>query len=114
MVGTPSDVEEVTLGPEGALKALKPGGLLVDCTTSTPSLAVTIAAWCASQGVLALDAPVSGGDVGAEAGTLSIMCGGSAKAFETASPLLDVMGSKIVLMGGAGSGQHTKMCNQVL
>ena len=75
---------------------------------------MTIAAWCASQGVLALDAPVSGGDVGAEAGTLSIMCGGSAKAFETASPLLDVMGSKIVLMGGAGSGQHTKMCNQVL
>ena len=82
-------------------------------TTSTPTLALHIAAWAASQGVLALDAPVSGGDVGAEAASLSIMCGGSEPAFEAARPWLELMGKSISHMGGPGAGQHTKMCNQV-
>lgn len=114
MVGNPEDVESVTLGQDGVLSGLKAGGLLVDCTTSTPSLAITIAAWAGVQGVLSLDAPVSGGDIGAEAGTLSVMCGGTDAAFERARPLLDVVGSTVAHMGVAGAGQHTKMCNQIL
>ena len=114
MVGSPADVESVTLGENGVLAGLKPGALVVDMTTSTPSLAVTIAAWAAAQGVAAVDAPVSGGDVGAKAGTLSIMCGGSQTAFDGAKPFFDLMGKNILHMGGAGAGQHTKMCNQVL
>eukprot|EP00965_Chrysotila_dentata_P210440 6185881-Pleurochrysis_carterae.AAC.1 len=114
MVGTPSDVEKVTTGQDGVLSGMKPGGLFVDCTTSKPSLAVQLAACAAVQGVLALDAPVSGGDVGARAGTLSFMCGGSEAAMSRARPFLDVMGSKISHMGGPGTGQHTKMCNQIL
>ena len=113
MVGTPADVEEVTLGAEGTLKGAQPGSVLVDMTTSTPSLAVTLAAWAAAQGVKSIDAPVSGGDVGAEAGTLSIMCGGSGPAMERATPLLELMGGRIAHMGPPGAGQHTKMCNQV-
>ena len=110
---SPADVEEVTLGPTGALSSLPTGGLLVDCTTSTPSLAERVSAAAAARGVLALDAPVSGGDVGAKAATLSIMCGGSDEAFARARPLLELMGGTIKHMGGAGGGQHTKMCNQV-
>ena len=93
---------------------MTPGALLVEMTTSTPSLALHVAAWAAAQGVLALDAPVSGGDVGAEAGTLSIMCGGSEPAFVAAQPWLQLMGKNIAHMGGPGAGQHTKMCNQIL
>jgi len=114
MVGSPVDVESVTLGQDGALASLGQGSLLVDMTTSTPSLAVHIAAQAASQGVHALDAPVSGGDVGAKAATLSIMCGGSVDAMAVAQPLLELMGRNIALMGGPGAGQHTKMCNQIL
>lgn len=114
IVGTPADVESVTLGPEGVLASLKPGGLLVEMTTSTPSLAVTIADKAAAAGCLAIDAPVSGGDVGAKAGTLSIMCGGTDEAMSTAAPYLELMGKTIKHMGGPGAGQHTKMCNQIL
>ena len=113
MVGAPEDVEEVILGEHGALSGMKPGALLIDLTTSTPTLALHVAAWAAAQGVLALDAPVSGGDVGAEAATLSIMCGGSEAAMIGARPWLEYMGKNILHMGGPGAGQHTKMANQV-
>lgn len=109
MVGAPSDVESVTLGDHGVLAGLKPGAILCDMTTSTPSLAITVAAWAAAQGVNAIDAPVSGGDIGAEAGTLSIMCGGSKTAFDGALPLLELMGKNILHMGAPGAGQHTKV-----
>src|SRR5689334_10702716 len=89
MVGYPSEVEAVVLGADGVLGALAPGGLLVDMTTSRPALAVEIAARATAAGVAALDAPVSGGDVGARNGTLSIMVGGDADAFARASPLLE-------------------------
>ena len=114
MVGAPSDVESVTLGQDGVLASLRPGGVLVDMTTSTPSLAERIAEQARAGGVLALDAPVSGGDVGAKAGSLSIMCGGSEEALTKARPLLQLMGGSISHMGGPGAGQHTKMCNQIL
>ena len=112
MVGAPDDVEAVTLGAGGCLEGLGSGALLVDMTTSTPSLAHHIAVKAKEKGVLAMDAPVSGGDVGAAAATLSIMCGGSEEAMEKAKPLLDHMGTTIAHMGGPGAGQHTKMCNQ--
>ena len=115
MVGAPSDVEAVTLGPDGVLAAdLAPGAVIVDMTTSTPSLALEIAQRAKVKGVETLDAPVSGGDVGAAAGTLSIMVGGSDAAIALALPLLEVMGKNIRHMGGPGAGQHTKMCNQIL
>jgi 3-hydroxyisobutyrate dehydrogenase len=114
MVGYPQEVEEVVLGTDGALSALAPGGLLVDMTTSRPALAVEIAERATQVGVAALDAPVSGGDVGARNGTLSIMVGGDADVFARARPLLDVMGSTVVHQGPAGAGQHTKLTNQVL
>jgi 3-hydroxyisobutyrate dehydrogenase len=114
MVGYPSEVEEVVLGHDGALGTLAPGDLLVDMTTSRPALAVAIAALAADAGLTALDAPVSGGDVGARDGTLSIMVGGDAAAFTRARPLLELMGTTIVHQGGAGAGQHTKLTNQVV
>jgi 3-hydroxyisobutyrate dehydrogenase len=114
MVGYPEEVEEVVLGDEGVLRALPPGGLLVDMTTSRPALAVDIAARASAVGVDALDAPVSGGDVGARNGTLSIMVGGDADAFARARPLLELMGTTIVHQGPAGAGQHTKLTNQVV
>lgn len=104
MVGAPSDVEQVTLGGGGVLEALEPGSLLIDCTTSTPSLAQRVAAAAAGKGVLALDAPVSGGDVGAEAASLSIMCGGSDEAMGGSGYLLDLLGSRVLHMGPAGAG----------
>ena len=100
MVGAPSDVESVTLGQDGVLASLRPGGVLVDMTTSTPSLAERIAEQARAGGVLALDAPVSGGDV---AGSLSIMCGGSEEALTKAMPLLQLMGGSISHMGGPGA-----------
>ena len=102
MVGAPSDVESVTLGQDGVLASLRPGGVLVDMTTSTPSLAERIAEQAGAGGVLALDAPVSGGDVGAKAGSLSIMCGGSDEALTKAMPLLQLMGTP-AHMGGPGA-----------
>lgn len=115
IVSNPSDVESVVLDPQsGVLGGMRPGGTLIDMTTSTPSLAIRIDEAARALDIRSLDAPVSGGDVGAQAGTLSIMCGGERATFDAVQPLLACMGKNIQLMGGAGSGQHTKMCNQVL
>jgi len=96
------------------LKSLSAGGSVVDCTTSSPSLAVEIAEAAKARGASSLDAPVSGGDVGARNATLSFMVGGDEAAFRKVRPLLEKMGKTIVLQGPAGSGQHTKMVNQIL
>ncbi|WP_267191459.1 NAD(P)-dependent oxidoreductase [Parvivirga hydrogeniphila] len=113
MVGYPRDVEEVYLAPGGIIDQAPDGALLVDMTTSTPTLAVRIAEAAAARGLAALDAPVSGGDVGARNATLTIMVGGDAAAYERALPLFEVMGKTVTLMGGPGAGQHTKMANQI-
>jgi len=114
MVGYPAEVEEVLLGDDGVVAHLAPGSVVVDMTSSRPSLAVEIAAAAAERAVGALDAPVSGGDVGARAGTLSIMVGGDHETFDAVRPCFDVMGKTVVLHGGPGSGQHTKLVNQTL
>jgi 3-hydroxyisobutyrate dehydrogenase len=114
MVGYPDDVREVLLGADGALHGASRGTVLVDMTTSEPALAVAIAEESAERGVHVLDAPVSGGDVGARNGTLSIMVGGDARVFEAVLPCFEVMGQTIVRQGGHGAGQHTKMVNQIL
>lgn len=114
MVGYPSDVRETILGDEGVLAGLKPGGIVIDMTTSEPELARQIAARATGHGCLALDAPVSGGDVGARSAALSIMVGGPAEALQASLPLLSLMGRTIQHQGPAGSGQHTKMVNQIL
>jgi 3-hydroxyisobutyrate dehydrogenase len=114
IVGFPKDVREVFLGPEGALAGAKPGTVLVDMTTSEPSLAREIEAAAKAKGVHSLDAPVSGGDVGAKNATLSIMVGGDASALEAVRPLFECMGKTVVHQGPAGAGQHTKMVNQIL
>lgn len=113
IVGYPSDVEEVYLGSNGILNNVKPGSFVIDMTTSKPSLAKKIYEIAKSKNVFALDAPVSGGDVGASEGTLSIMVGGDKEAFEHLKPIFELMGKNIVLQGTAGAGQHTKMCNQI-
>jgi 3-hydroxyisobutyrate dehydrogenase len=113
MLGFPHDVRETVLGEGGLLASMADGALLIDHTTSEPSLAVEIAEAASERGVAALDAPVSGGDVGARNGTLVIMVGGDEAAFERARPLFDVYGGTVVLEGPAGSGQHTKMVNQI-
>jgi 3-hydroxyisobutyrate dehydrogenase len=113
IVGFPADVEETYFGPGGVLATVKPGAVLVDMTTSSPLLAQRIAAAAATKGLGALDAPVSGGDVGAREGRLVIMVGGDAKAFERTRPLFELMGKNIVLQGGPGAGQHCKMANQI-
>ena len=114
MVGYPSDVEEVILGEAGALAGLAPGSAIVDMTTSRPGLAVRIADEALAKGVMALDAPVSGGDIGAREARLSIMVGGVAEAFEALMPLWKLMGATYVFQGSAGCGQHAKMVNQIL
>ena len=114
IVGFPCDVREVFLGPEGALEGSRAGTVLVDMTTSEPSLAREIAKAAKAKGVHALDAPVSGGDVGAKNAALSIMIGGDAGVIEAVRPILECMGKTIVHQGPAGAGQHTKMVNQVL
>jgi 3-hydroxyisobutyrate dehydrogenase len=114
IVGFPSDVREVLLGPEGALAGSKPGNILVDMTTSEPVLAVEVAEAAKAKGVFSVDAPVSGGDVGAKGATLSIMVGGEKDVFEALTPCFSAMGKTIVYQGAAGAGQHTKMVNQIL
>jgi len=114
MVGYPSDVEAVLLGSEGVVATAKPGTLLIDFTTSSPDLAVRIAAEAGKVGCESLDAPVSGGDVGAKNAALSIMVGGPRDTFDRALPILETMGKTIVYQGMAGAGQHTKMANQIL
>ena len=113
MLGFPIDVREVVLGEDGILEAMQPGSLLVDMTTSEPALAVEIHEAAKAKGVQALDAPVSGGVVGARNATLVIMVGGEPVAFERAEALFSSLGKTIKLMGGPGSGQHTKMVNQI-
>ncbi len=114
IVGFPRDVREVFLGRDGALAGIKAGGVLVDMTTSEPSLAREIHEAAKAKGVASVDAPVSGGDVGAKNAALSIMVGGEPEAVEAVRPLLECMGKTIVHQGPAGAGQHTKMVNQVL
>ena len=114
MVGYPEDVEVTHLGPQGTLRAAKAPALLIDFTTSSPALAQRIAERGAALGTQAIDAPVSGGDIGARNATLSIMCGGTEAAFQAARPVLDLVGKTVVLQGPAGAGQHTKMVNQLL
>ncbi|MHC5022984.1 MAG: NAD(P)-dependent oxidoreductase [Planctomycetota bacterium] len=114
IVGYPDDVEATHLGPRGTLAADPLPRLLVDMTTSRPSLAIHIAEVAASRGVGSVDAPVSGGDVGAREATLSIMVGGEAAHVEAVRPLLEALGRQVVHQGGPGAGQHTKMVNQVL
>src|SRR4051794_6273620 len=114
IVGFPKDVREVFLGADGALAGSRAGTVLVDMTTSEPSLAREIGDAAKKKGVLSLDAPVSGGDVGAKNAALSIMVGGDADVFEAVKPLFECLGKTIVHQGPAGAGQHTKMVNQVL
>ncbi|MDO6656411.1 NAD(P)-dependent oxidoreductase [Anaerobacillus sp. 1_MG-2023] len=113
MVGYPKDVEELYIGEKGILEHAKPHSILIDMTTSSPALAEEIYQHALSKQLYALDAPVSGGDVGAKEGRLSIMVGGELEVFEKAQPIFEVMGQNIVLQGPAGAGQHTKMCNQI-
>ncbi len=113
IVGYPHDVEQVYLGDKGIVARAR-GALLIDMTTSSPELAQRIAKAAAEQGSRALDAPVSGGDIGARDAKLSIMVGGEPAAFDAALPILQLLGPNIVLQGGAGAGQHTKMCNQIV
>ncbi len=113
IVGFPPDVRAVYLGDTGILKGAKAGSIIVDMTTTEPSLAQEIYAAAEAQGVASIDAPVSGGDVGAREARLSIMVGGAAEAVEAVMPLFSAMGQNIVHQGGAGAGQHTKMCNQI-
>ena len=113
IVGYPSDVEAVTIGPDGALAGMRKGGILCDMTTSSPELAHVIAAKAADRGVIGMDAPVTGGDVGARAATLSIFVGGTHEGFDALRPCLEVMGKKILHCGPAGMGQQAKLANQV-
>ena len=113
MVGYPRDVEQVYFGADGILEAVQQGILLIDLTTTSPELAKRIFAAAKERDADALDAPVSGGDTGAKAGTLAIMVGGEEPAFERAKPILEAMGKNVVYEGPAGSGQHTKMANQI-
>jgi 3-hydroxyisobutyrate dehydrogenase len=114
IVGFPADVREVTLGEQGALAGAKPGAILVDMTTSQPSLAIEIYEAAKLVGVQSVDAPVSGGDIGARNAALSIMIGGDAEVVSSLQPMWEAMGKTIVHQGSAGSGQHTKTVNQIL
>lgn len=114
IVGNPSDVEEVILGANGVLSSAKNSSIIIDMTTSKPSLAKKIYDESKKKGVFSLDAPVSGGEIGAREAKLAIMIGGDKEIFDEALPLLKLMGENISYIGKAGSGQHTKMSNQIL
>jgi 3-hydroxyisobutyrate dehydrogenase len=114
IVGFPSDVREVTLGSEGTLAGSRPGSVLVDMTTSEPALAREIFDAAKAKGVHSVDAPVSGGDIGAREARLSIMIGGEQEVVKVLEPLFQLMGKTIIHQGPAGAGQHTKMVNQIL
>lgn len=113
IVGYPADVEQVYLSADGIVAKARPGTLLVDMTTSSPDLAARIALAAEQRELVALDAPVSGGDVGARNATLTIMVGGTDASFERARPMFEVMGRMCTLHGGPGAGQHCKMANQI-
>ena len=112
MVGYPEDVEEVYLGKDGILEA-KTGGYVIDMTTSSPKLAKKIYDAAAKKGIASVDAPVSGGDIGARNATLVIMAGGDEKAFHALAPIFNALGKTVRYFGAAGSGQYTKMANQI-
>ncbi|WP_148347895.1 NAD(P)-dependent oxidoreductase [Bacillus rubiinfantis] len=113
IVGYPVDVEEIYFGENGLIPNGKAGSYFVDMTTSAPSLAVKIYEEAKKRGMYAIDAPVSGGDIGAREAKLSIMVGGDSDAYASIRPILEHLGDNIVYQGKAGSGQHTKMCNQI-
>lgn len=113
IVGYPQDVEAVYFGSTGILENVQAGSYVIDMTTSKPALAQRIFSEAAKKDVQALDAPVSGGDIGAKNGTLAIMVGGEQTAFDAVLPVFQVMGSNILLQGPAGAGQHTKLSNQI-
>ncbi|MCE5257031.1 MAG: NAD(P)-dependent oxidoreductase, partial [Spirochaetaceae bacterium] len=113
MVGYPADVEKVYFGAAGLIANCRPGTILIDMSTSRPDLAMKISEEAAAAGCTALDAPVSGGDLGARSATLTIMVGGDEQAFLAAKPLFVLMGKTIIRQGGPGAGQHTKMANQI-
>ena len=114
MVGYPADVEEVYLGPNGILQGMRPKSLCIDFTTSSPSLALKIFKKAKNKGIAALDAPVSGGDIGARKARLSIMVGGEPENFKRALSLFRLLGKTIVFQGGPGAGQHAKVVNQIM
>ena len=114
MVGFPQDVRQVYFDADGIIANARTGAVLVDMTTTSPSLAVEIDTAARTHSHLALDAPVSGGDVGARNGTLSIMVGGEATSLARVMPLFELMGRNIVHQGPAGAGQHAKLCNQIV
>ncbi|MBI0578303.1 NAD(P)-dependent oxidoreductase [Neobacillus cucumis] len=113
IVGYPKDVEEVYFGEDGLIAHANAGSYLIDMTTSAPSLAKKIYEAAKQKGMQAIDAPVSGGDVGAKEAKLSIMAGGEREAFDAVRPILEQLGTNIVYQGEAGAGQHTKACNQI-
>lgn len=113
IVGFPNDVEEVYFGPEGILNNAKPDTFLIDMTTTSPKLSERIYKEGKNKGMRILDAPVTGGDVGAKNGTLSIMVGGDKEDYDACYPIFEVLGSNIVYHGPAGRGQHAKMANQI-
>lgn len=113
MVGYPSDVEEVYFGENGILENAKKNTFVIDMTTSKPSLAVKIYDTAKERQIHALDAPVSGGDIGAKNGKLAIMIGGNESAYQSVLPIFEVMGENIIYQGSAGAGQHTKLANQI-
>lgn len=112
-VGNDNDVRSVIYGEEGVLAGLKPGAILVDHTTTSADLALELAKACEAQGNAFIDAPVSGGQAGAENGVLTVMCGGNAEVFETAAPVMDAYSKQISLLGENGQGQRCKMVNQI-
>jgi 3-hydroxyisobutyrate dehydrogenase len=114
MVGFPADVREVYFGEKGVLGGVRAGMMLIDFTSTSPTLAKEIDQAARAKGASSLDAPVSGGDVGARNATLSIMVGGDAATFDAAQPLLQRLGKTIIHQGPAGAGQHTKLCNQIV
>jgi 3-hydroxyisobutyrate dehydrogenase len=114
IVGTPADVQALYLGDEGLIMHARHEAVLIDMTTSSPQLAEELAAQAALRGVHMLDAPVSGGDIGAREGRLSIMVGGASDVLARVEPMLRCLGTNIVLQGGPGAGQHTKLCNQIV
>ena len=114
IVGMPDDVRALYLGDDGLIMNARRDAVLIDMTTSSPQLAEELAAHAATSGVHMLDAPVSGGDVGAREGRLSIMVGGAADVLARVEPMLRCLGTNIVLQGGPGAGQHTKLCNQIV
>lgn len=113
MVGYPSDVREVIAGSDGVLSDLKPGGIIVDLTTSDPGLAAELSALAYAKEKYLIDAPVTGGDVGAKNGTLSVLVGGPREAINFVMPLLQCFASTVTVFGGPGTGQHAKMANQI-